>query len=80
MVEPGDSFGVFLGLMLMWNRMGVGDDIAGDSGSAVDGGPATRIAAVLDAERCESVGEVSAVKSNTICVGDIGAYGRNVFD
>ena len=56
------------------------DDIAGDPGSAVDGGPATRIAAVLDAERCESVGEVSAVKSNTIWVGDIGAYGRNVFD
>ena len=47
----------------------------------MDGGPATRMAAVRDPERCESVGDiVSAVKSNTMCVGDIGVYGRNVFD
>ena len=50
------------------------DGIAGDPGSAVDGSPATQIAAVLDAEHCESVREVSAVKSNIIWVGDIGGY------
>ena len=42
------------------------DDTAGDPGSAVDGGPATWIVAVWDPVRCESVREVSAVKSNTI--------------
>ena len=64
MVETGDSFGG-----VSWPDAETEsdgrrtDDIAGDPGSAVDGGPATRIAAVLDAERCESVGEVSDVKS-----------------
>ena len=56
------------------------DDIAGDPGSAVDGGPATRIVAVWDPVGCESVREVTAVKSNMIWVGKIGAYRRNVFD
>ena len=42
------------------------DDTAGDPGSAVDGGPVTQIAAVWDPVCCESVREVSAVKSNTI--------------
>ena len=42
------------------------DDTAGDPGSAVDGGPATQIAAVWDPVHCELVREVSAVKLNTI--------------
>ena len=42
------------------------DDTAGDPGSAVDGGPATQIAAVWDPVHCESVREVPAVKLNTI--------------
>ena len=42
------------------------DDTAVDPGSAVDGGPATRIVAVWDPVHCELVREVSAVKSNMI--------------
>ena len=42
------------------------DDTAGDPGSAVDGSPVTWIVAVWDPVHCESVGEVSAVKLNTI--------------
>jgi len=54
------------------------DDI-GESGIE-EGGPATRIAAESDDEGCDEVGEVSAEKSNTMWVGDMGLYGRNVFD
>jgi hypothetical protein len=52
----------------------------GEKGAAEEGGPATRMAADADAEGWDEVGEVSFEKSNIMCVGDIGVYGRNKFD
>ena len=56
----------------------------GEKGAAEEGGPATRIAADggvdVDAEGRDEVGEVSCEKSNIMCVGDNGVYGRNEFD
>jgi len=55
-------------------------DDMGEKGADEDGGPATLIAADVDVEGWAEVGDVSFEKSNITCVGEIGVYGRNVFD
>ena len=53
--------------------------MVGNPGAAVNGDPTS---SDMGSERYKSrsVGDVvSSVKSNTICIGDIGAYERNLF-
>jgi hypothetical protein len=55
-------------------------DEIGENRPAEDGGPATLIAADVDDDGCAEVGDASFEKSNIMCVGEIGVYGRNVLD
>ena len=60
----------------LWLNLGTRrtDDIVEDRGRSCN----SNSSSVGSRESVESV--VSAVKSKMICVGDIGAYGRNILD